>query len=105
MLQWRLVLEEYGPNIEYITDEKNIAADALSRLPNIRNQETTYESKYTMIIFSELYNIEEMTEGTFTLYFKLIDRYQGEDPILTEKLTCAEYNYQDRRRSEERLSW
>ena len=32
-----------------------------------------------------------MSEGIFPLYFKLIDRYQREDPILTEKLTYAEY--------------
>ena len=31
--RWRLVLEEYGPEIRYIKGEKNIAADALSRLP------------------------------------------------------------------------
>ena len=32
-----------------------------------------------------------MPEFTFPLYFKLIDHYQREDPILTEKLTYAEY--------------
>ena len=32
-----------------------------------------------------------MREGMFPLYLKLIDRYQQEDSILTEKLTCAEY--------------
>ena len=32
-----------------------------------------------------------MPEFTFPLYFKLIDRYQREDPILTGKLTCAEH--------------
>ena len=31
VLRWRLILEEYGPYIEYIKVEKNIAADALSR--------------------------------------------------------------------------
>ena len=42
MLRWRLILEEYSPDIEYIKGEKNIAADALSRLPNNGNQETTH---------------------------------------------------------------
>ena len=40
---------------------------------------------------SEIYNIEELPEGSFPLSFKLIDRYQQEDTILTEKLKCAEY--------------
>ena len=40
---------------------------------------------------SELYDIEELPEGKFTLSFKIIDRYQREELMLTEKLTCAEY--------------
>ena len=31
-MRWRLLLEEYGPNIHYIQGAKNIVADALSRL-------------------------------------------------------------------------
>ena len=40
---------------------------------------------YTMETMSGLYDIKKVLEGTFSLYFKLIDRYQQEDPILTEK--------------------
>ena len=43
-------------------------------------------------MISELYDIEELPESTFPLSLKLIDRYQQEDPILTEKLKCAEYS-------------
>ena len=42
VLRWRLILEEYGPYIEYIKGEKNIVADALSRIPLNGNQETTH---------------------------------------------------------------
>ena len=38
---------------------------------------------------SELYKIEELPEGTFPLSFNLLERYQREDPFLTEKLKCA----------------
>ena len=31
-MRWRLILEEYGPELKYIKGEKNIVADALSRL-------------------------------------------------------------------------
>ena len=40
---------------------------------------------------SELFDIKELPEDTFPLYFNLIDRYQREKPFLTEKLKCAEY--------------
>ena len=30
VLRWRLILEEYGPYVEYTNDEKNIVADGLS---------------------------------------------------------------------------
>ena len=33
VMRWRLLLEKYGPEIEYIKDPKNVVADALSRLP------------------------------------------------------------------------
>ena len=33
VMRWRLLLEEYGPEIVYIKGHKNIVADALSRLP------------------------------------------------------------------------
>ena len=68
-----------------------MVAYALSRLPNNINQETTHESTYTMETILELYNIKELPDGTFPLLFKLIDRYLREDPFLTEKLKCAEY--------------
>ena len=46
VLIWRLILEEYGPDIEYIKGEKNIVADPLPRLPLNRNQETTQKFIY-----------------------------------------------------------
>ena len=47
VLGWRLILEGYGPAIEYIKGEGNIATDVLSRLPNNGNQETTHKKTYT----------------------------------------------------------
>ena len=44
MLLWRLIHEEYGPDIEYIQSDKNIVADALSILTINGNQDTTQES-------------------------------------------------------------
>jgi hypothetical protein len=36
---WRLVLEEFGPDLQYIKGTHNIIADALSHLPIDNDQE------------------------------------------------------------------
>ena len=37
---------------------------------------------------SELYDIEELPDGTFTISFKITERNQHEDPLLTENSTA-----------------
>ena len=34
-MRWRMILEEFGPEIIHIKGENNSAADALSRLPKV----------------------------------------------------------------------
>ena len=46
-----LILEYYGPNIEYIRSDKNIVANALSRFPMNRNQETTKYFTHKFLFF------------------------------------------------------
>jgi len=46
-MRWRLILEEFGPELNYVQGNKNIVADALSRLdiiPTIDSQQTPLES-------------------------------------------------------------
>ena len=91
VLRWKLILEKYIPDMEYIPGVNNIAVDALSILPANMNQETAHESMYAMETMSKLSNIEELPYGMFPLSFKLIDRYQPKQPFLTETHKCAEY--------------
>ena len=39
----------------------------------------------------ELYNIDEIPDVTFPLSFKIIDRYQQEDPLLFGKINSSSY--------------
>ena len=75
VLWWRLILENFVPDIEYILDNKNITAGALSLFPLNINQETTHESTYKTETMSELYDIDKLIDGKFPLPFKLIVRY------------------------------
>ena len=49
---YRLTQTQYGPDIEYIKGENNIVANAISRIPLNRNQETTQNSTYQQEIVS-----------------------------------------------------
>ena len=46
LIRWRLILEDYSPDIEEIKGNKNIVADAPSILTLNGNQKTTHESTY-----------------------------------------------------------
>ena len=35
----------------------------------------------------EIYEIDELPDGKFTIYFKFIDTYQNEDPLLQKKMS------------------
>ena len=38
-MRWRLILEEFGPELKYIKGENNVVANALSLLKKSNNQE------------------------------------------------------------------
>ena len=58
VLRWRLILEEYGTDIEYIKGENNMVAYGLSRIPLNGNQETTQKSTYQQGNISEINDTE-----------------------------------------------
>ena len=96
MLWWRLILEEYSPDIKYIPGNRNIAVGDYSQLPSNGNQQTSHNSSYTMENRSELYDTEEMPYGMFPFSINLIYLYQQDDPILVVKLNCADYRKSSR---------
>ena len=88
VMRWRLLLEEFGPELIYIKGTKNIVADALSRLE--RNEDDTKDLQ----TFEEvaLYNAEAVAPPKIELYplrFKTIMKHQKEDK---ELLQAAEAN-------------
>ena len=88
VMRWRLLLEEFGPELVYIKGSKNIVADALSRLP------LTEDSVQELKTFEEvtLYNAEITKQDEFENYplkYKTILKHQKEDK---ELLANAEKN-------------
>ena len=91
VLRWRLILENYGPDIEYIQGGKSIATDTLSIFPINGNQKTTHEYTYKRENVSEINDTEELPEGNFPINLKLIYLYQPIDTSLMAKYTSGAY--------------
>ena len=83
VMRWRLVLEEYGPELQYIKGEKNIVADALSRL-NIEDDQVTQDIQYLAEAFG--LDKKEIPDEFFPLQYKRIQKEQQSDKELLEKL-------------------
>ena len=92
VLIWRLILEEYGLDIEYIKGEKNIVADALLISPLNGNQDTTKEYTYNKETLSEINDTEEFPEYIFPISLKIITHYQRKYPCLKAKYDMGAYH-------------
>ena len=66
-MRWRLILEEYNPELKYIKGESNVVADALSRLAML-----PLESQPTQLNMAEDFGLEEddLPEDAFPLSYK-----------------------------------
>ena len=91
LLIGRLILEYYGPEIEYIQGNNNIVVDSILRFPQNGNENTTQHSTCITENMSEINVIEEFSEGNFAVNFKIIHQYQSKDPILAAKFKTSEY--------------
>lgn len=85
VLRWRLYLEEYNVNFNYIAGIKNVVADILSRYPtnNQPEKDIKPESREQM---AEMFDTEILPASIFPLSTSLISKYQQQDAALRDKL-------------------
>ena len=79
-MRWRLILEEYGPELLYIKGEENIVADALSRLDLKDDEETPSTPEVMATLFAA--DDDEVVE--FPLMLSKIEEAQKEDKQLQD---------------------
>ena len=104
VIRWRLLLEEYGPEIIYLKGESNGAADAMSRLPIEEYHDikalkalcslpttnfTIQESDVSESYLAETYGVDKLEAGTFPLTYKILNKYQRKGEQLLSKLKRA----------------
>jgi hypothetical protein len=80
MMRWCLVLEEFGPDLQYIKGTHNVVADALSRLPIDDDQDIFNISE----CFG--YDDDDLPPSSFPLRYRDIAKAQQASPALLLKL-------------------
>jgi hypothetical protein len=84
VMRWRLVLEEFGPDLQHIKGERNVVANALSRLEIDDEQEIFNISE----CFG--YDDDDLPPTSFPLRHKDIAKAQLDNPALLLKLRTNE---------------
>ena len=79
-MRWRLILEEFGPELKYIKGENNVVSDALSRLEKSPNQD--------ILNISELYGYddEDIPDSAYPICYHDISKAHEIDAKLQQKL-------------------
>lgn len=84
VMRWRLVLEEYGPELRYIKGENNVVADALSRLDCMSEEE--YQAHQIECFSADMYaNDIEDGPDEYPLTFEKLHYYQQQDEELQKR--------------------
>jgi len=81
VMRWRLIIEEFGPELIYVPGNKNVVADALSRIDSddSRNNGLSDDNLDALVT-------TEVPEDIFPLTFKLISEHQNLDKPLLQKI-------------------
>src|SRR5210317_1941473 len=98
VMRWRLFIEEYSPDLKYRKGEKNIVADALSRL-NL-TQLPRNEGFFTTEVEADLYcyaktkkQVQQEEEEHCPLTYQLIGKEQSKDVKLMSLATAKMKGY------------
>ena len=95
VLRWRMVLEEYGPELIYIKGQDNVVADALLRLDLIPDDESPPSKEHDDVTINDYMNIhrDELPEDIYPLRMSLISAEQRKDLALQAALTKPNSKY------------
>ena len=74
VMRWRLILEEFGPDIRHISGVKNIVADAMSRMPTTNQDPSEHRTEAPDLHEAEYLPLE--IEERFPLQLSLVRKRQ-----------------------------
>ena len=80
VMRWRLILEEFGPELKYIKGENNVVAEALYRLDMNYNQ-------YILNISERYgYDDDDLPDSSDPICYRKISKAQKNDAKLQQNL-------------------
>ena len=76
VMRWRLIIEEYSPELIYVKGETNIVADALSRL-DLATSDTSPSDMHDMQYLADNFSLEDddLLDDAYPLQYKLIAKH------------------------------
>jgi len=90
VMRWRLIIEEYSPELIYLKGEHNIVADALSRLELIspENQQENQQNNHDMHYLADHFGLEDddLPVDAYPLQYHIIAKYQRKQTDLVSKV-------------------
>jgi hypothetical protein len=94
-MRWRLFIEEYSPDLQYIKGNNNVVADALSRLPQ---QSELYEDAqdlfYSIVECNKTDEKQANKYDFHPLSYVHLETEQKHDPQLKKALLDKKCKYQ-----------
>ena len=87
VMRWRLILEEYSPDLIYLKGETNIVADALSRL-ELDTPTTTLAEMHDIQYLADHFGLDDddLPADAYPLQYKIIALHQRKQSNLLTKL-------------------
>jgi RNase H-like domain found in reverse transcriptase len=95
VMRWRLFIEEYSPDLQYIKGENNVVADALSPLPqqSISCQDSL-DLFYSIVECHKSDQKKTLPHDFHLLSYVHLETAQKRDPQLKKELLHKDYKYQ-----------
>ena len=95
VMRWRLVLEEYGPELNYIKGENNIVADALSRLEMTPDDDIEMDDQF----FAECLAADPQDyPSDYPMSYVQLESEQNKDASLLDEFTKNDLYKKETRR-------
>ncbi len=88
VMRWRLIIEEFSPNLIYIKGTHNVVADALSRLEIDDSNTLPNKESLNTEQFAELYgkDPEDLPSDAYPLEYRLFYKFQQQDKALLKRV-------------------